>query len=283
MDASATDENEATKKQDLEKRLDECSCKIDDLGALPTIDRMYFAWPQHRLTKELEKVKKQLKQVANINPKVQDEYNVKLRMLADADKRLDELQRVKSSIQTLLNNLEIQRNDTVRRTFESVNNNFGQIFQRFVPGGKGNLILNSRNMEGQKNESDTMDRYVGLGIEVSFVGSKAKMSEMNQLSGGQKTVVAVALIFAIQQFKPAPFYLFDEIDQALDERYRVSLADQIHEMSRSSQFITTTFRKELLAHAAKLYGVWCRNKVSYISEVPKNQAYDFITDAEVHE
>lgn len=81
-----------------------------------------------------------------------------------------------------------------------------------------------------------------LGIKVSFTGHKAEMREMNQLSGGQKSLVALALIFAIQKCDPAPFYLFDEIDQALDAQHRKSVADMIHELSSDAQFITTTFR-----------------------------------------
>lgn len=68
------------------------------------------------------------------------------------------------------------------------------------------------------------------------------MREMNQLSGGQKSLVALALIFAIQKCDPAPFYLFDEIDQALDAQHRKAVADMIHELSSDAQFITTTFR-----------------------------------------
>ena len=86
------------------------------------------------------------------------------------------------------------------------------------------------------------------------------MREMNQLSGGQKSLVALALIFAIQvsddsedassqilncssqKCDPAPFYLFDEIDQALDPMYRKAVANMIHELADGAQFITTTFR-----------------------------------------
>jgi len=81
-----------------------------------------------------------------------------------------------------------------------------------------------------------------LGIKVSFTGHRGEMREMNQLSGGQKSLVALALIFAIQKCDPAPFYLFDEIDQALDAQHRKAVADMIHELSSDAQFITTTFR-----------------------------------------
>lgn len=113
---------------------------------------------------------------------------------------------------------------------------------------------------------------------------------MQQLSGGQKSLVALALIFAIQKCDPAPFYLFDEIDQALDAQHRKavsgnvfdsfvcfmapsgvsdrhrllrSIADMIVELAGHAQFITTTFRPELLESADKFYGVKFRNKVSF--------------------
>lgn len=65
----------------------------------------------------------------------------------------------------------------------------------------------------QQEEQGTVDNFTGVGIRVSFTGRNAEMREMNQLSGGQKSLVALALIFAIQKCDPAPFYLFDEIDQ----------------------------------------------------------------------
>lgn len=127
---------------------------------------------------------------------------------------------------------------------------------------------------------------------VSFSGQNAEMKDMNQLSGGQKSLVALGLIFAIQKCDPAPFYLFDEIDQvkknkqlnidqrveeidffefiqALDAQHRKGVADMIHEHSKNAQFITTTFRPELLEHSDKYYGVKFRNKVSHVECVTR--------------
>jgi len=120
--------------------------------------------------------------------------------------------------------------------------------------------------------------FSGVGIKVSFTGKQAEMREMNQLSGGQKSLVALTLIFAIQKCDPAPFYLFDEIDQALDAQHRKSVADLIVEQAGEAQFITTTFRPELLESGDKFYGVKFRNKVSHIECVSKEEAADFVED-----
>ncbi|VDO69695.1 unnamed protein product, partial [Schistosoma curassoni] len=99
-----------------------------------------------------------------------------------------------------------------------------------------------------------VERFIGVGIRVSFTGDSADMRDMNQLSGGQKSLVALTLIFAIQKCDPAPFYLFDEIDAALDAQYRKAVADMIRDLKSEAQFITTTFRPELLESAEKFYG-----------------------------
>jgi structural maintenance of chromosome 3 (chondroitin sulfate proteoglycan 6) len=88
--------------------------------------------------------------------------------------------------------------------------------------------------------------------------------------------VALALIFAIQQCDPAPFYLFDEIDANLDAAYRTSVANMIHELSEKAQFITTTFRPEMLRHADKFYGVTFRDRVSRINVITREDAMTFV-------
>ncbi|KAJ3077005.1 Structural maintenance of chromosomes protein 3, partial [Quaeritorhiza haematococci] len=121
-----------------------------------------------------------------------------------------------------------------------------------------------------------IDNYTGVAIKVSFNSKTDEGLRMSQLSGGQKSLVALALIFAIQQCDPAPFYLFDEIDAALDAQYRTAVANMIHELSDNAQFITTTFRPELLVHSDKFYGVTFTNKVSRIQVITREDATQFV-------
>lgn len=102
---------------------------------------------------------------------------------------------------------------------------------------------------------------------------------LNQLSGGQKSIVALSLIFAIQRLDPAPFYLFDEIDANLDASHRQSVAELIKKQTKTkTQFITTTFRAEFVNTGDKLFGVTHRNKISAINEIRREEALDFITE-----
>lgn len=183
-----------------------------------------------------------------------------------------------------MQNLEMRKVEAIQFTFRQVANNFTKVFKKLVPSGSGHLVLRTAKDHNGDNEGEvsTSDDFTGIGIRVSFTGSDAEMREMNQLSGGQKSLVALALIFAIQKCDPAPFYLFDEIDQALDAQHRKAVADMIHELSDNAQFITTTFRPELLENAHKFYGVRFRNKVSHVDCVTREVARDFVEDDTTH-
>ena len=123
--------------------------------------------------------------------------------------------------------------------------------------------------------------FQGVQVRVSFSGA-GQSYEMKQLSGGQKALVALALIFAIQRCDPAPFYLFDEIDQALDANYRAEVARLIERQANNkdspTQFITTTFRPEMVQVAHRHYGIALVNKMSNIYPLNRADAESFVND-----
>jgi len=118
----------------------------------------------------------------------------------------------------------------------------------------------------------------GVRIEVSFTGQSSSFLTMPQLSGGQKTVVAIALVFAIQRLEPAPFYLFDEIDAALDAQYRTAVARLLAKDARNAQMVLTTFRPEIIETADRFYRVYMKNRVSRIESVPRAEARKVIEE-----
>jgi structural maintenance of chromosome 3 (chondroitin sulfate proteoglycan 6) len=138
--------------------------------------------------------------------------------------------------------------------------------------GKGKAKKSKGAAKAKKTKTASLDTFQGVQVRVSFTSS-GQQFEMNQLSGGQKALVALAIIFAIQRCDPAPFYLFDEIDQALDANYRAEVARLIQRQAEDkeapAQFITTTFRPELVAVAHKCYGISLANKASTIHPLAK--------------
>ncbi|KAJ8979448.1 hypothetical protein NQ317_006762 [Molorchus minor] len=278
---------EVTKRNLLEQKIAESVEKINQLGALPAQDlySMYVKMSSRSLFKELEKTNNQLKKFSHVNKKALDQFMSFSDQKEKLQKRKEELDRGDEKIKELISMLEQRKMEAIQFTFKQVSKYFSEVFKKLVPAGRAKLVMKTvDNEEGREIGPDdtNADNFTGIGIKVSFTEADAEMKEMNQLSGGQKSLVALALIFAIQKCDPAPFYLFDEIDQALDAQHRKAVANMIHELSSEAQFITTTFRPELLEHAHKFYGVKFRNKVSHVECVSREIARDFVEDDQTH-
>ncbi|CAG2167693.1 unnamed protein product [Oppiella nova] len=296
----------AIKLENIEKKYNECTRKLSKMGTIPTdCDTDYQNMSLSDEYRELQKCKHKLSRLTNVNQKALDQLNEgreKARLLL-VEKR--EIDFAYESIQRLLETLEHQKYEKIQVTYKSVSKHFIEIFKVLVPEGKAfidmvykdteNSAAGSQNSQesqssggisssapGQTLTFNQIDNFVGVKIRVAFTGTTV-VKELNQLSGGQKSIVALAFIFAIQRCDPPPFYLFDEVDSALDPTYRKALADLIDSMSKASQFITTTFRSELLGSAHKFFGVKFRNRISHIEEISAEMAHEFVESDEARD
>eukprot|EP00435_Cladocopium_sp_Y103_P051561 s1012_g16.t1 len=181
----------------------------------------------------------------------------------------------REAVERFIASVDAQKDETLKQTLNRVDAHFRDVFAHLVPGGVGKLqMLNTNDQvdeDGVRNVEDE-DATRGVRIEVSFTGQQTSFLTMNQLSGGQKTVVAISLIFAIQRLEPAPFYLFDEIDAALDAQYRTAVARLIARDAKNAQMVLTTFRPEIIETADRFYRVYQKNRVSRIECVPRAEA-----------
>ncbi|RMZ56141.1 hypothetical protein APUTEX25_004565, partial [Auxenochlorella protothecoides] len=198
-------------------------------------------------------------------------------------------------IRQLISTLDMRKDEALERTFKGVAKNFRDIFATLVPGGRGEVVMqkrvpgfgNEENIDPEAGKPSTgLDRYVGVRVKVTeegvAFGAGGETMSLRQLSGGQKTLVALTLIFAIQvpRCDPAPFYLFDEIDAALDPQYRTVVADLLRAQSRDvhqrAQFIVTTFHPQLVAVADRVYAVSHSNRVSRVDLIRHEEAMGFL-------
>lgn len=282
-----------SKKSVLVKKIEDCMKKIRELGTLPSdAEVKYSKMNLKQLYKKLEQCNQELQKYSHVNKKALDQY------LEFSEKKERLLQRKEQTdfeykaIEDMISSLEQRKYEAIQTTFQQVSQHFSDVFARLVPNGRANLVMRTADTSDDSQSSSLgsvkktgpsgIESVVGVGIRVSFTGSLAEMRDMQQLSGGQKSIVALAFIFAIQKCDPAPFYLFDEIDQALDPQHRKAVAEMIHELANSAQFITTTFRPELLEKADKYYGVKFRDRVSHVEVVSKEEAQDFVEDDQAH-
>ncbi|EXJ69237.1 structural maintenance-chromosome 3 (chondroitin sulfate proteoglycan 6) [Cladophialophora psammophila CBS 110553] len=276
--------------------------KIRELGAVDEDLRLkYENVDSNAIVKKLHKVKEALKKYSSVNKHAFEHYRSSMRAREELTTRRRELEAGKSAIENLIQVLDQRKDEAIERTFKQVSKAFAEVFQRLVPAGRGRLIIqrktDGRQPEDDGEESDAepvakqgVENYTGVGISVSFNSRHDEQQRIQQLSGGQKSLCSLALIFAIQATDPAPFYIFDEIDANLDAQYRAAVAEHLLWLANrgddepvngddrplGGQFICTTFRPEMLRVADKCFGVRFANNVSSIKEETKENALEFI-------
>ncbi|PYH95274.1 chromosome segregation protein SudA [Aspergillus ellipticus CBS 707.79] len=284
-------EKSMQKKAALTKQAGECAANIRDLGVLPDeAFTKYKNTDSNAVVKKLHKVNEGLKKYSHVNKKAFEQYNSFTKQREALTSRRSELEASEKSIEDLINVLDQRKDEAIERTFKQVSREFHNVFEKLVPAGRGRLIIQRKTDNAARQEDDldsedeaareSVENYVGVGISVSFNSKHDDQQRIQQLSGGQKSLCALALVFAIQACDPAPFYLFDEIDANLDAQYRTAVAQMLKSISDSTngQFICTTFRPEMLHVAEKCYGVSFRQKASTIDVVSREEALKFVEE-----
>ncbi|SSD59771.1 related to Structural maintenance of chromosomes protein 3 [Saccharomycodes ludwigii] len=279
-DYQKTAETCMIKKTNFSSRRDVLQNKLRELGFLPEDSfTKYENATTEELVQKLNRVTRNLGKYRNVNKRAGESFNKFLNKKQELQEKAKELDQSRDSIVELIDTLKHQKVTAIEATFKKVAENFTEMFEKLVPRGTGKLIIRKKDMDNDSNMSDdeSVDNiYEGVAIQVSFNSKEDEQLHVSQLSGGQKTVCAIALILAMQKVDPAPFYLFDEIDAALDKQYRTSVAATIKELSQNAQFICTTFRTDMLYVADTFYRVKFENKLSTIAEVDRENAIDFI-------
>ncbi|KAG5927572.1 hypothetical protein E4U42_002079 [Claviceps africana] len=264
----------------------DCAKNIRDLGVLPeeAFDK-YENMEASSITNKLKRVNEALKKYKHVNKKAFEQYNNFTTQQDQLMKRRKELDASQDSIEELVEHLDRRKDEAIERTFKQVSKEFATIFGKLVPAGHGRLVIQRRADRRQDiDESDeeargSVENYTGVGISVSFNSKELdEQQRIQQLSGGQKSLCALCLIFALQQTESSPMVIFDEVDANLDAQYRTAVASLLESISNEAgtQFICTTFRPEIVHVADKCYGVTFHNKTSSINCVPATEALSFV-------
>ena len=214
-----------------------------NLGALIPDFRKLDEQEIEKLTKRLAGDRQSIENFGEVNLLALTEYDqIKERFdfltgqVSDLNTSLDALQRTI----TRINQISRKR---FAETFEAVNRRFREVFSRIFPGGKGNLRLT--------DETDLLE--TGVDIDILIPGKRAQ--SISLLSGGEKSLAAIALIFSILLYRPAPFLVLDEVDAALDDA-NISLFNHlVNDTAVNSQIIMVTHNKRTMEFAENLFGI----------------------------
>uniref|UniRef100_M4C8J4 SMC hinge domain-containing protein n=1 Tax=Brassica campestris TaxID=3711 RepID=M4C8J4_BRACM len=261
------------KKEKLKTLQDDCEMKLQD--ANKKLEELFSL--RNTLLSKQEEYRKKIMGLGPFSSESFDMYkqkNIKelQKMLHGCSEQLQQFSHVNKKALDQYVNFTEQREELQKRKAE-------------LDAGDEDRDHDDEDGCGEAATERRVEKYDGVTVKVSFT-DQGETRSMKQLSGGQKTVVALALIFAIQKCDPAPFYLFDEIDAALDTQYRTAVGNMIRGLaddSVSTQFITTTFRPELVKVADKMYGVFHKNNASIVKVISKEQALNFIQIDQSHD
>ena len=220
---------------------------VDGPTPLP-IEGMVESLPKlTQVPEELEENIKQqksiLRRMGPINPEAQKEFKEVQERHQFITEQLKDLVKAEGDLRQVVRELDELMKTEFQKTFKKVNEVFKEIFEKLFGGGSANLII-----ADEENLTES-----GIDIEATLPGKRKQ--ELASLSGGERSLTAVALIFALLKVSPTPFCILDEVDAMLDESNVMRFGDLLRELSQTTQFIVITHNRNTVQMANVLYGV----------------------------
>ena len=199
--------------------------------------------PLDEIKKEIADFEKMLQNIGAVNMRALEIYeNVEREYNKLLDKK-DKLGSEKDNVLLMINEVDNKKKELFLKTYDVVNHNFKEIFNTLSTKGTATLDL-----------EDNKDPFNGgLNIKVRLSGKK--YLDIRSLSGGEKTMTALAFIFAVQEHEPAAFYILDEVDAALDKKNSERLAKLVKEYSKRAQYIIISHNDGIISEATTLFGI----------------------------
>ncbi|HIH10876.1 TPA: AAA family ATPase [Candidatus Woesearchaeota archaeon] len=207
------------------------------------------------IQEELTRSEHALTQIPAVNMKALEIYEEVEREFNKLLEKKDSLEKEKTDVLTLMNEIETKKKDHFLKTFDQANENFQKIFSNLFKKGKAYLQLDNPNLPFDD----------GLSIKVKLAGNR--FMDLKSLSGGEKTLTALSFIFAIQEYQPASFYILDEIDAALDKHNSETLAKLIRAYADRAQYIVISHNDSVIAEADTLYGISMQEGISKVTSL----------------
>ncbi len=215
---------------------DAMSARNEELTDLPAMKR------------DIGSLKDQIRKLGDVNVNAIEDYKNLMERYTFMKTQHDDLVEAEKTLEGIIQELDSAMRKQFNEKFAEISREFDKVFKELFGGGKGTLEL----ME----DEDILE----AGIRIIAQPPGKKLQNMMQLSGGEKALTAISLLFAIQNLKPSPFCLLDEIEAALDESNVSRYAKYLHKLTRHTQFIVITHRRGTMERADRLYGITMQEK-----------------------
>ena len=200
------------------------------------------------MKKEIIEIKAEIKKLGDVNVNAIEDYKNLMERYTFLKTQHDDLVEAEKTLEGIIEELDAAMRKQFKEKFADIAREFDKVFKELFGGGKGTLEL--------QEEEDILE----AGIRIIAQPPGKKLQNMMQLSGGEKALTAISLLFAIQNLKPSPFCLLDEIEAALDESNVGRYAKYLHKLTKHTQFIVITHRRGTMEEADRLYGITMQEK-----------------------
>ncbi|HEY2160021.1 MAG TPA: AAA family ATPase [Solirubrobacteraceae bacterium] len=248
-----------------------------ELEAVPA-DEPLAEEERDALRARLERLARRREQLGPVNPLAQQEYTEAVEHVEELERQRVDLETALRELAQLIADTDKQIRDTFEQTFEAAARNFEEVVAQLFPGGRGRLRLvaekegsarvlggeqparsdgtGGEEPEGEEAEPvDDEEEEDVLGVEIEINPAGKEMKRLSLLSGGEKSLTALAFLFAVFLARPCPFYILDEVEAALDDLNIDRLLGLLSAYSRHAQFIVVTHQRRTMEAADFLYGV----------------------------
>jgi chromosome segregation protein len=196
--------------------------------------------------KRLKLAERGLNLLGKVNPLALEEFSALEERHQFLNEQLDDLRKSRNDLMAIIKDVDQRVQEVFAQAFEDTAREFEGVFSRLFPGGEGRLVLTNP------------DDLLTTGIEVEARPPGKKLKRLSLLSGGERSLTAVAFLVALFKSRPSPFYVMDEVEAALDDVNLGRLIDVMKELQESSQLIVITHQKRTMEIADALYGVTMR-------------------------
>ena len=242
--ASMQEKLESQKEERISQIWDEYQVTPSEAAAFRNENGM----DQKQTRKRIEEIKAAIRQMGNINVNAIEDYKEMSQRHGFLQNQHDDLIKAEKALEEIILELDEGMRKQFRENFARIQVEFDKAFRELFGGGKGTLEL--------VDDEDILE----AGIRIISQPPGKKLQNMMQLSGGEKALTAIALLFAIQNLKPSPFCLLDEIEAALDDSNVTRFAQYLHKLTKNTQFIVITHRRGTMTAADRLYGITMQEK-----------------------
>ena len=214
-----------------------------------TVNSFFLEQTKDGVVSKIERlIKDDIRKLGDVNVNAIEEYKEISERYTFLKTQHDDLVEAEQTLVGIIEDLDTGMRKQFTEKFAEIQHEFDKAFKDLFGGGKGTLEL--------VEDEDILE----CGIRIIAQPPGKKLQNMMQLSGGEKSLTAIALLFAIQNLKPSPFCLLDEIEAALDDSNVGRFAKYLHKLTKNTQFIIITHRRGTMAAADRLYGITMQEK-----------------------